>query len=129
MNQNRMLLDASALLATLYNETGGDYVQENLESCMISTVNWSEVLQKIARSGGDVNKVENSLMALGLQVIDFTREDAKLAASMWESAKKLGLSLADRACLATGIRLNAQVVTADRIWQDAPVDVKIHFIR
>jgi ribonuclease VapC len=129
MNQNQLLLDASALLATLYNETGGDYVEQVLDTCIISSVNWSEVLQKINRSGGDINTVSRSLTALGLQIIDFTEQDAKLAASLFEDTKKLGLSLADRACLATGIRLNAKIVTADRIWREVACDLQMHFIR
>lgn len=37
----------------------------------------------------------------------------------------LGLSLADRACLALAIRLAVPAFTADRMWADAGVEVRM----
>ena len=53
MTQEKWIVDASALLAAVHNEKGGDYVQQHIERCMISTINWSEVLQKLERSNVD----------------------------------------------------------------------------
>ena len=41
----------------------------------------------------------------------------------------LGLSLADRACLALGQRLNLPVYTADRVWAQLQLSIPIHLIR
>jgi PIN domain nuclease of toxin-antitoxin system len=49
---------------------------------VISSVNWSEVLQKLGSLGSQVDKIETSLFALGLDVVDFTAYDARLAASL-----------------------------------------------
>lgn len=73
--------------------------------------------------------IEQTLTPMGLKIIDFTREDAENTAALWHSGKKYGLSLADRACLATALRLNAKVITADRIWQEFPIELSIHLIR
>jgi len=40
-----------------------------------------------------------------------------------------GLSLGDRACLATGLRLGWPVITADRSWAIVDVGVTVHLIR
>lgn len=123
------VVDASALLAAIHNETGGDYVQQRIQDCVVSSVNWSEVLQKLERAGADVNTIEQGLKALGLAVVDFTEQDAQLAAALWLVAKKLGLSLADRACLALGARLRASVITADRVWSEGEFGVEVVLIR
>ena len=129
MSQDKWVVDASALLATIHNEKGGELVKENIDRCVISTVNWSEVLQKLERANIDSTQVETALTALGLGIIDFTDDDAHLAAKLWGQSKKLGLSLADRACIATGLRLRARIITADTIWGQLKVDVEIRLIR
>jgi len=48
------VLDASALLAWLNEETGGEEVEPLLEKSVISTVNLSETLQKSLARGADV---------------------------------------------------------------------------
>ena len=70
-----------------------------------------------------------SLKALGLSIIDFNNDDAHITASLWSISKKLGLSLADRACLATGLRLNTTVITVDRVWNELEIDISIQQIR
>lgn len=129
MTQVQYVVDASALLAAIHNEAGGDYVQKRIEHCSISSVNWSEVLQKLERAGADTAMIEQSLKALGLDIVDFTEEDARLAASLWPVTKALGLSLADRACLATGMRLQKVVITADRVWETVNAAIRIELIR
>jgi len=50
-----IILDASALLAYLHRETGWEVVQPVIADAYISTVNWSEVAQKITRKGMDID--------------------------------------------------------------------------
>lgn len=127
--KKKIVVDASALLAAIHNEKGGDFVKSRIDHCVISTVNWSEVLQKLERADANVSKIEQGLKALGLSIVDFTEDDAKNCASLWLPSKKLGLSLADRACLATGLRLKSDVITADRVWNDLDINLEIHLIR
>ena len=129
MTQPKWVIDASALLAAIHNEKGGDYVQQHIERCVISSINWSEVLQKLERAGIEANQIEISLKALGLSIIDFNDEDAHIAASLWSKSKDSGLSLADRACLATGKRLKTTVITADKAWGELEIDITIQLIR
>ena len=57
-----MVLDASALLAFLHDETGGEKVSSVLEGARVCAVNWSEVLQKSLHR--DVSKdIEKAIAA------------------------------------------------------------------
>ena len=129
MSQDKWVIDASALLAAIHKEKGGDIVEQNIDHCVISAVNWSEVLQKLERAGIDTDQIESALKALGLEVLDFTDEEARITSKLWKPSKTLGLSLADRACLATGIHLNTQVITADKAWAEMEIDIEIVLIR
>ena len=129
MSKEKWVVDASAVLAAIHDEQGGEYVKQNIDRCVISSVNWSEVLQKLGSSDSQVDIIGNSLNALGLSVIEFTEDDAHLTASLWSSCKGLGLSLADRVCLATGLRLQTKVITADRVWKKLEINSQIHLIR
>ncbi len=129
MPGSNRVLDASALLATLQQEPGAEQVQKHIHHSMISTVNWSEVIQKLDQAGVDTENITHSLLALGLNVIDFTLEDARLCATLWPQCKAFGLSFADRACLATALRMKSNVITADTIWQNLEIDLSITCIR
>ncbi len=129
MNKQEWVIDASAVLAAIQNEQGGEYVKKHIHRCVISSVNWSEVLQKLRVGGIDVDKIDCYLNALGMKVIAFTKEDGAISASLWESGKSLGLSLADRACLATGLRLKTKIITADRVWKQLEISSQVFLIR
>ncbi|BBM68884.1 type II toxin-antitoxin system VapC family toxin [Rhodothermus marinus] len=123
--EHGVVLDASALLAWLHDEPGGDQVEALLEVAVMSAVNWSEVLQKSLARGVAVEGLREDLEALGLQIEPFIIRDAEIAAGLWEQTRPLGLSLADRACLALGLRLGWPVVTADRAWQALGSQVRL----
>ena len=110
------MLDASALLAWLHQEPGGEKVEPLLGRSIVSAVNLSETLQKGLSRGADVAGLREDLEALGLKVVNFTAEDAEMAAELWAATRHLGLSLGDRSCLATAKRLKVPAVTADRDW-------------
>ncbi len=43
--------------------------------------------------------------------------------------RDMGLSLGDRACLATGMLMNLPVITSDKIWRDTGLPVTVILIR
>ncbi|MEE6282485.1 type II toxin-antitoxin system VapC family toxin [Georgenia sp. MJ170] len=109
------VLDASALLTFLQGETGADRVEQLLTgAAYCSSVNWSEVAQKIQAAGGDWPLAAALLMSYGLRVEPATLDDGERAAVLWTRGS--GLSLADRFCLALGHRLAATIWTADAAW-------------
>lgn len=121
------VLDASALLAWLQAETGADLVALELASAAISSLNWSEVLQKSLAHGVQITGLREDMEALGLAIVPFDVDDAEQAARLWSPGS--GLSLADRACLALGLRHSAPVLTADRAWAQVTLNVDVRVIR
>jgi PIN domain nuclease of toxin-antitoxin system len=121
------VLDASALLAWLQSEPGADSVEAELANGAISSLNWSEVLQKSLAHGVEIDGLREDLEALGLVIAPFDAADAEQAARLWSPGS--GLSLADRACVALGLRHGVPVWTADRAWSRIAVGVTIQVIR
>jgi PIN domain nuclease of toxin-antitoxin system len=122
-------LDASALLALLQSEPGGDIVGELLETAVISSVNWSEVVQKALDWQTEIDGLRQELEALGLEVLPFTAALAEATAHLRPLTRQAGLSLGDRACLAVATALGLPAVTTDRIWSDAGLPVEIRVVR
>jgi PIN domain nuclease of toxin-antitoxin system len=55
----------------------------------------------------------------------FTAEDALLATAVYARDRRHLLSLADRCCLATAIRLGLPAVTGDRAWATLDLGVEV----
>lgn len=130
------VLDASALLAYLQDEPGAAAVDDCLAAgAAISTVNWSEVLAKVAEAGAAATERLERLMQQGggleelLAITPFLRHDAEHAAALQAVTRSRGLSLGDRACLALAGRLGVPAVTADRAWLDLDVPIEVLSIR
>jgi len=123
------VLDASALLAFLHGEPGGDLVEEMLGGSAISSVNWSEVIQKALEKDAKVEGLCEELESLGLEVVPFTAELAEKTARLRAETRSVGLSLGDRACLALADDLGRPAVTADRVWRDLSLRIDIRVIR
>lgn len=128
------MLDASAVLALLFAEEGGAVVAHRLISASISAVSWGEVAQRIVEEGSGSDAVEDArgrLEAVGLVIEPYLCEDAEAAARLRPPTKHLGLSLADRSCLALALRLGLPALAADRAWANLPPDLRIdvEFVR
>lgn len=114
------VLDASAIIAYLYDEPGSDTVLAALENqSHISAVNWAEILSKIQdHKSSHANTADNfgvsDLLHQSLQIHSFDEFDALNVAQLRPLTRKYGLSFGDRACLALGRRLNLPVIAADR---------------
>ena len=67
------------------------------------------------------------LTALGLVVMPFSAEQAEIAGCLWQQTRQKGLSLADRACLASAQHMAIPVLTTDRAWAKLglPLDVRV----
>lgn len=112
------VVDASFVLAWLQDEPGADEAERHLVDGVIGAANWSEVLQNARQHVADAEQVARLVTSFGLRVADVTRADAEAAAALWRRGS--GLSLADRLCLALGLRMRSAVVTADATWTDVP---------
>ena len=123
------VIDASALLAMLQDESGGDRVAGALPDSVISAVNVSEVVAKLCDKGVKPDQVRETLEMLALNVIDFDFSQAVEAGALRPKTRAFGLSLGDRACLALARREEARVLTADHAWADLDIGVEIEVIR
>ena len=97
-----VVLDASALLAYLQGEPGGERVKAVLGQAVLSTVNWAEVIGKAREQEVETEGLQEDLASLGLTFEPFSTAQAEIAGRLKERTKRLGFSLGDRACLSLG---------------------------
>ncbi|MCE9583837.1 MAG: type II toxin-antitoxin system VapC family toxin [Planctomycetes bacterium] len=131
----KSVLDASALLAFLLRERGFSAVKSALHrGAAMSAVNWAEVLSKLSDVGRDPEEVvrdltERDIFGRSLAILPFDEPIARDAARLRSATISKGLSLGDRACIATGRRFRLPVLTADKTWESHSVEVEIRVIR
>lgn len=123
------VLDASALVAFLRNERGADKVEAVLTRSCISAVNLAETLGKMVEYGKPLEAVAYQVERLRIPVIPFDAEQARLAASPWQSTRSVGLSLGDRACLALALKTTLPALTTDSEWENCGLGVQVLKIR
>jgi len=127
---SNVVLDASALLAILNQESGADKLTaELLSTAVSSTVNLAEVQGKLVAQGLSSDDAWEAAVSPVREAVSFTSEQAELAGSLVAKTRRLGLSLGDRACLALGLLLRAPVYTADKSWKGAKLGLDIRVIR
>jgi len=129
VNEGKIVADASAVLAALKNERFDKVDPERIVRASISAVNLCEVLAKLHADGLTETQADAATARLDLRVVAFDRQQAVIAAKLWSETRRVGLSLADRACLALGIYLRAPVLTADRAWGTVDAGVEVILIR
>jgi ribonuclease VapC len=125
----KYVLDASAILALLNDETGSDIVQELLPEAVISAVNFSEIIARLTLLGIPENEIHQALDILGLDIVPFDVELAYMAGLLSTRTKPFGLSLGDRACLALAAKNDCTAVTSDTAWGKLDLNTDIKLIR
>lgn len=125
------ILDSSALLAVAMDEPGGDMVAAALEDAAISTANLAEFVEVIERRGLNWADVSDVVTISSVAIAPLDIDDAVVAGQMAKTTRVAGLSLGDRCCLALAKRKDAEVLTADRAWEQfaKPLGIKIRLIR
>lgn len=130
-----MLLDASALMAFLLKEEGGDKVLEVVSSkpCLISSVTLTEVQGKlIGRGDFTAKQVEAQVGPLlgFVREVPFDDRCREKASFYYARKSPYGLSLGDAACLGTADALKMDVLTAEKGWAEIPdLPFKVQLIR
>ncbi|KAB8316951.1 type II toxin-antitoxin system VapC family toxin [Tolypothrix campylonemoides VB511288] len=124
-----MFWKIAAILALLNNEPGSDRVTNVLTEAVISSVNLSEVVARLADSGMSKTEVREVISTLGLDIIHFDTELAYRAGMLRPLTRQVGLSFGDRACLALGESLGLPILTTDRTWADLELGINVQVIR
>ena len=129
------VLDASALLALLFDEPGAEKVENLLHQAAeadkpmyISAVNWAEVLYKMQHKHGvqgldGVRQLERT-MPLVVEPVD-----AQLAESAAGLKVAHDLGLADAFAAALARHKKAELVTADTEFKIVENEIKINWLR
>ncbi|MEO6080737.1 MAG: type II toxin-antitoxin system VapC family toxin [Steroidobacteraceae bacterium] len=126
-----IVIDASAILAAILGESGGDVVFERMDEALVSTVNVAEVYTYSAINALPVDAIDAFFADTGIEVALFDQQQAVLAGQLAGVTRKAGLSLGDRSCLALAKIRGSDVLTADRPWEQVAraVGVKIVLLR
>jgi PIN domain nuclease of toxin-antitoxin system len=126
-----LVLDASALLALVQDEPGGERVLHYIaeRSCVASSVNIAEVVSRLVDQGGSDEAIAAIVASLDLEVLPFDEQDAIASGTLRRATRGQGLSLGDRACLALARKLAIPAVSADRAWHGLDVGVELEMLR
>jgi PIN domain nuclease of toxin-antitoxin system len=116
------MLDASVVLADLLGEGTSDIYLEALEAgALLPAINLAEVATTLRRAGASTADVVDIASAQNIVVVPLTEDIALMAAELEAIAAPLGLSLADRVCLATSeVFGSTHLLTTDRAWLELP---------
>lgn len=129
MNEGEIVADASAILAALKNEPFDKIDPRSLIGASIGTVNLCEVLTKLTADGLNEAQADAAVASLDLRIFPFDYQQAGVAAQLGARTRHAGLSLGDRACLALGNKRGCPVVTADRVWANLDIGIRVVLIR
>jgi PIN domain nuclease of toxin-antitoxin system len=124
-----VVLDSSAVLAVIHGERGADVVTQALDGAMLSAVNYAEVVTKLVERGTAWEFARTNVLKLGITVVAFDIDLANRAGELRRQTRHLGLSLADRACLALAERERLPALTGDRSWSKVNLGIEIRLIR
>jgi PIN domain nuclease of toxin-antitoxin system len=126
---SRSVLDSSAILALFEKEQGWEKVRAALPDGIVSSLTLAEVVTRLTLRGGKPWQVAAAWDDLRLFVESFDDTRARVAGLLVDKTRSLGLSLADRACLALARELGLPVITADRSWRKVQIGVEVVLIR
>jgi ribonuclease VapC len=124
-----VVLDASALLAVLFEERGAEVVREVVTGALVSAVNYSEVVSKALDRERSLDAALTALAQMPFAVVPHDLGLARRTGELRPLTKRFGLSVGDRACLALAERERCPAYTTDRDWASLKLGIDIRVIR
>jgi PIN domain nuclease of toxin-antitoxin system len=119
------VLDASVIIAAVVGEPGGDAVFDMIDSAVVSAVNVAEVYTYAAINDLPTAAFDAFFAETGIEIASFEHAQAVATGRLAAITRKAGLSLGDRSCIALAQSREADVLTADRPWQQVAADVGV----
>lgn len=123
------VLDASAVLAVLRGEAGGETVRARLGGARICAVNYAECVAKLFDRRHPLTEVRVMLDSLGLDVVAFDHGRVWRAGALRSRYRRSGLSFADCACLALAAETGLTALTGDRLWTTLDHGIAVELFR
>jgi ribonuclease VapC len=123
------VLDASAVLADLFDEPGADQVRATLHGAFVSSVNYAEVISKLIDKGFDPAEARQHVDDLPCVVVPVDAACAAEAGMLRQATRSAGLSLGDRICLALASQMGLPALTAERAWKRLDLGMEVTLIR
>jgi ribonuclease VapC len=123
------VLDASAVLAHIQKERGSEGIVEVAPDAIMSAVNLAEVYSKLMDRGLSQSDADSIIYRYGFEIAPFDEGLAQRSGALRLQTKRLGLSLADRACLALAQREALPVYTTDRAWTKLNIGIDVRVVR
>ena len=123
------VLDASAVLAFLQGEPGGDLVYRAMPSSCMSAVNAAEIVSKLVENGLSDRAACDAVSMLPVEIVPFDETSAYQAGLLHRATRGRNVSLGDRACLALAQRLGLPALTTDRSWLGLGLNIEVGAVR
>jgi len=124
-----MVMDSSAVLASIHGEPGADIVGAALADAVISTINFAEVVSKLIARGIPAAEAAVAARRVGAEIVDVDEDQAVTAGMIHAATRAAGISLADAFCLALAKQRGAPALTSDRAWKTLDLGVEVTLIR
>lgn len=86
-----IIIDASAILAAILGETGGDAVFDMLDDAAVSTVNVAEVYTYAALNDLPTDAIDAFFADTGIEIAAFDQQQAVTAGQLASVTRKAGL--------------------------------------
>ena len=124
MNDRKVVLDASAVVAWIFRETGYQVVARALPHSVLPVANAVEVLARALERGwsGTAEELLDDIQLMGVELAETTPLDTVRAAELIAESRALGIaqgwgiSLGDALCITIAERLNLPAVGGDTAW-------------
>jgi ribonuclease VapC len=132
---SQVVLDASAVLAWVLRENGGNTVDKLLPVAVIPAPALVETLYRAREKGHRLpaDELHAAIVGMGARIEAFIEEDVDRAAELIAASRAAAggtssssLSLGDGLCLAVAERLNLTVTGGDQHW--ATCDLTVEFM-
>jgi PIN domain nuclease of toxin-antitoxin system len=125
----KAVLDASAVLAAINDEPGGEVVLAAMGDAVVSAVNFAEIVSKLAANGLSGDQAVETASGLTFEIAAVDGRQAELAGRLHAGGRRQGVSMGDAFCLALAATLGAPALTADRRWASLDLGVEVTLIR